>query len=169
MQINILKKGSARDILLISVLLFGFGLAILIVHYTFNTVTDIMLNVTTINESSATRTALGTVRTLSNRLDYVFFGLFIALTLSMILTGYFVGGLPIFMFIYFLVVVIGVAISALFANVWEDVNTLSVLGASLASFPIANHIIGNLPYYVTIIGMIGILVMFAKPYFQGQQ
>ena len=70
-----------------------------------------MLNITTINESAAAKESLGMVSTISNRLDYVVFGLLVALILGIMITGWFVGGNPIFMFIYFIVVVISVILS----------------------------------------------------------
>ena len=161
------KKGSARDILLIGVLLFSFAVAMLIAYYMVNTTTDYMLNMTEINQSNATTTVLQAGKDLTNRLDYVFFGLFIGLTLALIITGYFIGGMPIFMFLYFIVIVISVILSSILSNVWEDIGTLSVLGAAQVSgFPITTHVMNQLPIYMAVIGIIGMVMMFAKPFLQ---
>lgn len=158
------KKGSARDVLLIGVLLFSLAVAAVISHYTMNTFADTMLNITEINESNATAVVLTATKEATDRLDYVVFGFFIALTLALLITSYFMAGNVIFMFIYFIVIVIGVILSAIMSNVWEDIGTLSVLGTTITtSFPIANHIMAQLPIYIAVIGIIGMVIMFAKP------
>ena len=110
------------------------------IHYVANTMTNQLIAEPTINESDAAVEALGTVNTISNRLDYVVFGLFIGLVLGMI-----------------------------FSNVWDTVTQSSIFGTTVANFPITNNIMGNLPLYLGIIGIIGLVVMFAKPYVVGQE
>jgi len=155
---------AARDILFIAILLFGFAIGFLMVHLVVTSVVDRMVAVPTINESSSALESIQMSKTLLGRLDYVVFGLFIGLVLSLIITGWFVGSNPLFMFVYFLVVVIGVVLSTVLANVWEDVSQMSTFGATVLSFPITNHLLLNLPMYVGVVGFIGIVVMFAKPY-----
>lgn len=95
------------------------------------------------------------------------FSIFIGLILAFIITAYFIGGNPIFMFIFFIVIVIVVSISAIFSNTWEDITTMSIFGTTLSNFPITAHIITNLPYYMAIIGFIGIVMMFIRPFTDG--
>jgi hypothetical protein len=155
---------AARDIIVIMVVLFALGLGFFIMHFALNTTIDRMLSTPQINESNSTVTALQGSKTVTNRLDYVLFGVFIGLTLGLIITGYLIGSNPIFMFIYFLVVGIVVAISPILSNTWETVSTMSIFGVTLSYFPITNHIMLYLPIYMTIIGFIGFLAMFAKPF-----
>lgn len=123
----------------------------------------------TINSSDAAVESLSAVSTISNRMDYVIFGLFIGLILGVIITGWFVGGNPIFMFIYFIVVVIAVILAMIFSNVWDTVSQSSIFGTTVTHFTITNNIMGNLPLYIAIIGIIGLVVMFAKPYVVSQE
>ena len=160
---------AARDILLVGVLVFVFAISFFMIHYVSNTMVDQLIAEPTINESDAAVTSLKTVEQISNRMDYVVFGLFIALILGVIITGWFVGGNPIFMFIYFIVVIIAVILGMIFSNIWDSVSQSSVFGTTVANFTISNNIMGNLPLYLAIIGIIGLVVMFAKPYVTGQE
>ena len=123
---------------------------------------DGLLAVTEINDSDATRTALLNFETQSDRFDVLGLGLLIGLVLFVLISGWLVGGHPVFMIIYFFIVIVSVALSAVFANTWESVTTASIFGATIGNFPIMNHILSYLPVYVAVIGIAGMIVMFSK-------
>lgn len=154
---------AAQDVILVAVVLFTLTIGGFITFYASNTVVDKMINITAINSSSDAVTALQSTKTASGSIDYLTLALFIGMVLGIIITGFLVGGHPIFMGAYFLIVTVGVIISAIMANLWEDVTGASIFGSTITSFPIANHLITYLPYYVAAVGIIGIIVMFAKP------
>ena len=160
---------AARDILFIVVILFSFGVGFFAIHYMMNTTVDTMLGTTAINTSNATVTALETVKTTADRMDYILFGLFIGLVLSIIVTSWFIGGHPIFMFAYFVIATIAIILATIFANVWDDISNMVIFGTTLVHFPLTNHILVNLPLYIGIIAFIGMVTMFAKPYVAGEQ
>src|SRR3990172_5790523 len=135
------KKGAARDVILIGVLVFMFAIGFFVIYNVFES-----------------------VNTVTSRLDYVIFGLFIGLVLALIITAWFIGGEPIFMFIYFMFVVIAVIISAVLSNAWEQFTGSAIFGLTIAAFPITNNLLSNLPLYSGIIGFVGVVAMFAKPY-----
>lgn len=157
---------TVRDVILIGALIFAFGVGFFILHFVGSTLVSRLSSISQINQSSHAITAFQGINTVVNRLDYVIFGIFIGLVLGVIITGWFIGGNPIFMFIYFLVLAIGVAFSTILANVWETLTTVSAFGTTINSFPITNNLLLNLPIYLAVIGFIGMVVMFAKPYFQ---
>ena len=157
---------AARDVILIGVLIFAFGVGFFILNFVMTNMVDEMSVITEINESNASLSAFEGITKVVNRLDYVVFGLFIGLVLALIITGWFVGGHPIFMFIYFIVMVMAVILSVVLSNVWYDVSQASVFGTTILQFPVTNHLLLRLPFYSAIVGFIGFVVMFAKPYFQ---
>ena len=159
------KRGTARDVGFIAVGLFVFALVAFIASFFISTAVDGMLNIDTVNDSSSTKTALESADGVASaKFDSLVVGLFIGYILSMIITSWIVGGNPIFMFIYFIVVVVSVILSMVLANTWETVTQASVFGSTINNFPITNHIISYLPLYIAIIGIIGLIVMFAKPF-----
>jgi hypothetical protein len=156
---------AARDVLFASIVLFIFAIGFFVVYFAINTTITQMNAIPEINQSTDAVDVFNSVSTMTGRLDYVIFGLFVALTLGIIVTGWFVGGITIFMILYIIVIIIGVAMAAIMANVWETVSTAVQFGTTVLAFPITNHLLLNLPYYVSVMGFIGLLVMFAKPYF----
>ena len=159
---------AARDVVLIGVLVFMFSIGFFILYFISNTVVTSMMGISVINESEAAVEALEGAQAVTNRLDYVIFGLFIGLVLALIISGWFIGGNPIFMAIYFMIVVLGVVFSTVLSNVWETTSQASIFGTTVTHFPITNNLMANLPLYMAVIGFLGLVVMFAKPYFAGQ-
>lgn len=159
---------ASRDVILFGTfLVFGLGLGILLIHYITQSAVNSMINIPTINASAGVALE-GVTNKVLPRFDYIVFGFFIGFVLAYLITSYFVGGHPIFMFVYFLVTVIGVVGSALISNVWETATATGPLATQVSAFPITNHLINYLPVYTTFIGFIGLVAMFAKPYFGGK-
>ena len=155
---------AAKDVVLIATLITALAIAFFVVHSVINTVVDDMIVNPVINSSEESVSALSAVKPVTNRFDYVIFGTFMALLLSLIVTAWFVGGHPVFMFVYFIVIVIAVILATLLSNVWYTVINKSVFLGTIGYFPITDHLIQNLPFYTAIAGFIGLVVMFAKPY-----
>jgi hypothetical protein len=158
---------AVKDVLMIGVLIFTFAIGFFIFHNISNTVINQMLTNPQINSSNATVNVLQGTQRVTARMDYVIFGLFIGLIIALILTSWFIGGNPIFMFIYFIVLVFGIVTSVVLSNVWEEVSTKAIFGTTINAFPITNHLMTYLPIYSAIIGIVGLVIMFAKPALAG--
>jgi len=157
---------AARDSIVVGVTIFAVGIALFVTAFMVVQMVTRMVAIPAINSSAAAVSSLNATSNLTNRYDYVIFGLFIGLVLATIITGWFIGGQPIFMILYFIVVVIGVIGSSILSNVWETTTTMPVFGTTINAFPITNHILLNLPLYTTLFGFVGIVVMFARPFSQ---
>ncbi|RLA46955.1 MAG: hypothetical protein DRR04_05350 [Gammaproteobacteria bacterium] len=154
---------AASDVVLIGVLVFAAAIGLFAIFAAVDPVITSMEH-SKINESSTAVDVLQGTRVMLGKLDYLVMGVFIALILGLIITSWFIGGNPLFMFVYFIVIVLAVIVAAILSNVWETVSGASVFGTTLGSFPLSNHIMLLLPYYIGVIGFIGIVIMFAKPY-----
>lgn len=155
---------SARDILLVAVLFFVFAIAITNLHFAYNTAADKMENISDIN-STHVYNALEGSRSAVNRFDYLALILFIGFLLAIIVTSFLVVGSPIFMFFYILFIIIITIVSAILSYVWEtQLSSMTYIATYIStSFPITNHILQQFPIYMVITGVIGFVVMFAKP------
>lgn len=159
------KKGTASDVVFAGVLVFMVATGVFIIGFIGDTVTDRMTNTTAINESSEAVAAMtGANNAINNNIDYVVFGLFIGLVLAIIVTSWFIGANPLFFFVYFIIIVLGVVISAILSNTWESITEHATMTAYLTNLPITNHLLTYLPFYVSGIGILGLIIMFAKPY-----
>lgn len=153
---------SVRDIIFIIIIFFVLALGMFIIHFTVSNMFGALQH-SPINETAEAVTVLDSGQNLINRLDMLLAIVFIGLCLSVMITGWLVGGHPIFMFIYFMVIVIGVILSMVLSYVWESITLMTPFISTLGSFLITNHLISYLPYYSAVIGSIGMIVMFGKP------
>lgn len=161
---------AVRDVILVGIIMFTVGIIFFVINFTSNTIIDKVMEIPTINESAPTVAVFaGVDEKVNDRMDYMVFGLFLALTLGIIITGWFVGGVAIFAIIYIIVIVLAVVFATVLSYVWQQVTPASVFGTTIAAFPLTNHILSWLPYYIAVIGFIGVVVMFAKPYFAGEE
>lgn len=157
---------AARDLIVITVLLFAVVTGFFVINFIMTTTVNQMTAIPAINESDSAVTSLQGITTLMGRLDYIVLGLLIGFTLAVIVSSWFIPSNPLFVFFYFIVMIIIVSVSAILSNVWESISQSGQFGTTITSFPISNHLMLNLPVYVGIIAFIGIVTMFAKPYFQ---
>jgi hypothetical protein len=159
------KKGaSAQDLIVMAGILLVFGLLFFIVKFASTSIIDEIVKIPAVNTSAEAMEVWDSVDTTTDRFDQLYFGIFIGFFITVIIVGWLVGGNPLFMVIYFLANILAVIASMIFANVWYNFTQSSVFGTTINSFPITNHIMTNLPIYLTIMGIMGIVVMFSKPF-----
>lgn len=159
----------ARDVIIGIVVIFVFAIGFFSFYHMFNVSIDKMLNTSVVHSSQAAVDSFNDAKDLSTRMDYVIFIVFIAIVLGIIITGWFIGGNPIFMFIYFLTLVVATILASVFNFVWESVSQASVFGTTVSAFPITNHILTHLEIYTPIIAFLAIVAMFTRPYLTSQQ
>lgn len=161
------NRGSAPDVLFIGIFIFVIAVAVLVLNMFISTVTTNMLAVPEVNESAATVQALqSTVNTVIPRNDWVVFSFFIGLIIALVVTSWLVSGNPLFMAMYFIVIIIAAVLAMVLSNAWETISQRPEFAAALASLPLTNHLLSYLPFYVCIIGAIGLIVTFGKPFFR---
>ena len=149
---------------MVGVILFALGTAFFITSFSVNTLTDEILSTDAINSSSnETIEAFQSTKTTTSRLDYILFAFMIGSVLSLMITSYFINGEPIFVFIFFLVIIFAVILSAPLSNTWESITSEGIFGTTIDDFPITNHIMQQLPIYVAIISFIAVVIFFISP------
>lgn len=159
------RRGSALDIFLIGVILFSFGVAFLIAHYASNAMYDRLLNSSQINSSPTTVTVLQASKAQTAKLDWFTVCLFIGLTLALIISAWYISANPLFMGLYVIVILLAIPIAMILSNAWETISQNARFATSLAALPMTNHLLSYLPYYVTAVALVGLIVLFGKPSF----
>lgn len=163
------RKGTVQDVGVAMVFFFVAVILFFVVTYAYDTMIDKITLTPGINSSQVTIDAFEDSQDLTNRLDYVAVVLLFGLTLAIIITGWFVAGNQLFAFIYLLVLIILIIVSAMLSYVWNIISSNATFTATLTKFPISDYILQNFPIFVTVIGFLGMMVMFSKPYFEGGQ
>lgn len=158
---------SVRDILIISILLFISGITIFFTVDMGHRINTQLLTTPTFNDSGNAQNVLSHTDAAINKVDYIYLALFIAFFISIIVTGWFVGGVPIAAPIYFFVITIFGFVAVILQQAWRDMSTNAEIIGTTASLPITHFILSNLGYLTVVIGLVGIAAMFAKPAGQG--
>jgi hypothetical protein len=154
---------SVRDILVVAIILFVVALTTVFSVMVGHKVNSEILNVQVVNDSAEAVEVIESVDRAINMSDYVYLALFIGFFISVVMFGWFVGGTPIMAPIYFFIVVFFVFISIILQLTWIDIVSSSELISTVAVLPITNFLMSHLGYFMSVFGLVGILVMFAKP------
>lgn len=155
---------TATDVLFIGVTIFTLAVGLLIIAFVGNTMSSAVGNSAAFNSSPDAKSAMQTgIHKVTDKTDYIVFSVFIGMVFALIISSWYIAGNPIFFFIYFIVIILGVVFGAILSNVWEVLSTKPTFSALLPLLPKTNHILTYLPFYIAAIGCLGIIIMFAKP------
>lgn len=154
---------SVRDILIIAILLFAVGISIMFSVRIGHDVNTNLLSISTINETAQAQEVISNADEAINSVDYIYLAFFIAFFISIIIFGWLVGGIPILAPIYFFSVILFVFVSIILQNVWLDISTNPEIILTTLDLPITTFILNNLGIFMTVFGLVGIIMMYAKP------
>jgi uncharacterized membrane protein len=152
---------SGRDMAMVSVLLLLLGTVGLAVHLTMTEMVDKFVSLPAVNDSSGAVSAWESAEGQLNRLDYINLVIFIAVALTFVITGYFIGANTVFAVLYFIVMVVSIILTSFTNYIWDALSGTSYFVTITANhYPITNHLISNGGFYVTIVMILGFVAMF---------
>jgi hypothetical protein len=154
---------SVRDIIIIAAILFAVGISLVIVLKVGHTINTEILKTTAFNNTPTAKAVIQSADTAMNYSDYLYLASFIAFFISIIIFGWFIDGDTIMAPIYFFLVVLFTFFSVIFQEIWKDLVLKPELVATMVNLPITNFIISHLGYFIAVFGLIGIIMMYAKP------
>lgn len=154
---------SVRDIIVICILLFVVGTTLLLVVNMGHRINVQLLQTQTFNTSIPAAEVIQNADAAIDSTDYIYLALFIGFFISIAVTGWFVGGVPILAPIYFFVVTIFSFIGVILQLVFQDISLNANIINATANLPITTFILTNLGYFTVAMGLLGIIAMFAKP------
>jgi len=154
---------AVRDIIIISVVLFVIGIISFIFVGLSHSINNQLLLTPSINSSSHAVAVINSSDTASNMMDYIYLAMFIGLFLSIIIAGWFASSYPVFIPIYFILIILFTFVSVVLQLIWIDITATSYVSSTLTYLPITNYILSHLGYFIAVMGLVGILVMYAKP------
>ncbi|MHA2019056.1 MAG: hypothetical protein ACTSXY_12380 [Promethearchaeota archaeon] len=159
------KKASIEDIFFLIVTLLGLALFLIIVAYTIPKVID-GLKETDINNSEATRTMFNEGENIINRLDPVYLIIFAGLIISIFITSFMIQSHPIFIPIYILLLGFAIIIGVIANHVYDEFAAHSDLATIAANQTFMVTIMNNFIAILVGVGILSMIIIFAKP-FQG--
>lgn len=114
------------------------------------------------NASVVVDNTLGRATTSYNALYWITVFLIVGMALSIFIGSYLVTTKPVFFIPYVFIVIIAVIVSVGISNAYETLTQDATLSGTFANFIGANFIMLNLPIWITIIGFVGGIIMFAR-------
>ena len=155
-----------RDVLTIGILAFVISVIFLLLYSMLNPMFTALSAVPEVNASSLASASIKAGQTnLLDRFDYMVLFIFLGFVIAALITSWFIAGIPLFMFIYFLfLVIIGVVMSVL-SYTWTKIATATPTFISIVAtkMPITDHLMENFLLYMIALGFLSMIVMYAKP------
>ena len=163
------KRAGIFDLILwlaisfISILFFVFWI------YGFNIITDTLATIDTPilgneNNSVANVSAdvFGVINPIqTDSLHIIAFVLIFFAGLSIPITNFLQKSHPLFFIVFILIIIVSFMTAVYISNQYEDLQGNIVFGDTIAGFRGANFIMLNLPIWVTIIGVLGMIFLFS--------
>jgi len=157
------KRGDFSGALYLIVMISAFAIFLLIAGYissTISTELDNKINSDRPEVSEAFNATIDTTEQTLSALWYVMFG---GLTIGLLITSWHMRTepiyVPIFIILLVVTIIVGVAMSAAYEELYGVTYFSSIAGTQSS----INYMMNKLPYVALIIGLIGLIVTFAKP------
>jgi len=160
------KKGSIIDVAFLLIAILGLAIFILIVGYVFPQITT-AIKTSPIGNNTASVAALDSTDNIVGRFDIIFLIIFMGLSISVLITSFFIGSSPILIPVYVIALSILMIFAAVVENVYDAFATNSTFIATAATHPITGYILSHLIMTAIGIGVLSMVLIFAKP--RGQQ
>jgi len=165
------KRGAFADLFIFMILAFVLIFICVVMIYIANTTTsklhetmdDMDLsdgsgnNVSVVIDYTVGATAL-TFKSLQWISAFIIFGMILGIFIG----SYLVTTKPVFFIPYIFIVIIAIIVSVPLSNSYETLSNNADLSSTFAGFTASNFIMLNLPIWITIIGFVGGIIMFAR-------
>ena len=157
------KKGDLTGVLYLIVMISAFAIFLIIVGYIGSEInTQIKDQINDTDDRINTVLDRG-INVSQNTLSAVWYVMFGGLLIGLLITAWHMPTNPVFIPIFIFLLVVAIIVGVAMSNAYEALYNITDF-ASIAPTQVSiNFIMSNLPYVALIIGIIGIIVTFAKP------
>ena len=153
-------KGTAIDIFTGIIVLFAFGVGIVVLLYVLNQMTTQFEAAGVLGNASITTMQQGEDALLAFNTGFIF--LMIGFIAMAVLLAFFVDTHPAFLIISIILMIILVPVAAILTNTFRDIVTSPQLASTSAQFDIMLQVMNNLPLFMAIGGFLVIIVLYGK-------
>lgn len=162
------KKGGFSDLFIFMILtlaiIFICGIFIFIGGQAYTQISETIGN-KTIGYGNTTEiidSSIGKVNQTYQALYWISLMLIVGMILSIFIGSYLVTTKPIFFVPYIFILIIAVIVAVGLSNAYELVIADETLASTFEGFVGANFIMANLPIWISVIGIVGGIIMFAR-------
>ena len=159
------KRGAITDIILFMVLSFVIVTFFVLWNYGFGLVTDVLTTIPdagSLNVSDAAQDTFGQLNAAqSSGLKTLSYVMIFSMALSILVSSFLIKVHPAFILVYLFVIIGAIMASVYISNYYEDLLADPLLGPEFQSFKGGSFIMLYLPYWVGIIGFLGMIFLMA--------
>lgn len=154
------KRGQL-DILFFVIFVAALGIFILVVQYVVGAVTDGLL-ASPLNQSAAAVAALNSGVSITQNFDYIWLVLFVGLILGVLISSVLIDVHPIFIPIWIILLGLSVLVGVVMNNVYADFVANATLNSTSDLNPFVNFIISHYVLVIIGVGVLSMILIFAK-------
>lgn len=163
------KEGSILDLVFIMVFIFVAALSVIIAYFIYSRYTDATEDVEAFNNTYVGNITAYSTANLEN-FDYLFIFIVFGLLVLTVVSGFYVASHPVFFFISLMTLILVVILGAIFANIFDEVVVSDEVNETVdmeTDFPIIDYFMSNYPTMILILGVILMVVFYAKSKLSG--
>lgn len=157
------KKGDLTGILYFIASISAFAFFILLVSFIATTTSDEIKDKINSDVSEVNQSFTATKNVAENTLSAVWYVMFGGLLLGLLITAWFMPTHPVMVPIFIILLVVGIIMAVALSNAYEKFYEVDELADAAADQGSVSFILLNLPYVALIVGIIGLVITFAKP------
>ena len=162
------KKGQSMFDIIVFVVIITFTiLAFVIIQYVFHIITlkmqDTANTIPTglVNMSKVVEQTFTPLDNALGNLNNIAIAIAIGMLLNILVSNFLIKVHPAFFMLYIGIVILGVIISMLVSNAYENLLNTSILGTTMQTqMSAGTYLMLNLPIWVTIVGFLGAVLLF---------
>lgn len=157
------KKGDFTGMLFLIVSIAAFAIFILIVGYIGNTLSDEMKEKLKSDTPEVNQSFQTTKDISNNTLSALWYVVFGGLLIGLFVTAWKIPTNPIMVPAFIILLVVAVIIGVAMSNAYEELGAVSQFSSISSTQTSVSFFINNLPYIALVIGVIALIITFAKP------
>jgi len=157
------KKGDFTGMLYAIIMISAFAIFVLIVSYIGSTLgTEIKDKINSDNED-VNASFQATINVANNTLSSVWYVMFGGLLLGLMITAWYMPTNPIMVAPFVILLIIAVIVGVAMSNAYEMLSDVPQLSTAVGTQSSIGFIMDKLPYTALVIGIIALIITFAKP------
>jgi len=157
------KRGDFTGILYLIVMITAFAFFLLIAGYIGDKINTAVKDQINSNDTNVNQALNASINISNHTLSAVWYIVFAGLLIGLIITSWYMPTQPIFVPVFIILLIIAIIVGIAMSNAYEEFYAVDDFEDISATQTSINFIMSNLPYTALIIGIISLIVTFAKP------
>lgn len=156
------KRASIVDVAFLLVVVLGLGIFIMVVGKVFPMITQ-QIGLSEVGDNANSVEALDKTDEIAGKGDMIFIFIFSGLVIAVLITSFFIESSPILVPIYIIALALLIIFAVVSENIYEAFTDTTTFSAVAATQPITNFIMTHLVMISIGVGVLSMVLIFAKP------